>query len=69
VISEADLDRLDVLCSLYGIGLVIFELVPATPKFQMKLKAQRLEPDKFYLNDIARRLSEVNPKQFDKLFV
>jgi hypothetical protein len=67
-IGETDLDRLDALCSLYGIGLVLFEPKPEAPNFQMKLKAQRLEPDMFYVNDFARRLLEADRDEFDRLF-
>lgn len=67
-ISANDLDRLDALCSLYGMGLVIFELSPESPNFQMKLKPQRFEPDIFYVNDFARRLLETNRHDFDRLF-
>jgi hypothetical protein len=41
-IGTNDFDRLDALCTLYGIGLVLFEPHPDAPNFQMKLKAQRL---------------------------
>lgn len=67
-IGENDLDRLDALCTLYGMGLILFEPRPEVPNFQMKLKAQRLEPDMFYVNDFTRRLLESNRKEFDRLF-
>jgi hypothetical protein len=67
-IGTNDLDRLDALCTLYGIGLVLFEPEPSAPNFQMKLKAQRLEPDVFYVNDFARRLLAANRTEFDRLF-
>ncbi len=67
-INENDLDRLDALCSLYGMGLVIFDLNPDAPNFVTKLKPQRLEPDMFYVNDFARRLLDANRNEFDRLF-
>ncbi|HEX2632527.1 MAG TPA: hypothetical protein VHM22_06950, partial [Bradyrhizobium sp.] len=67
-INESDLDRLEALCSLYGMGLVIFEINPDAPNFSIKLKPQRLEPDMFYVNDFARRLLEANRHEFDRLF-
>jgi hypothetical protein len=67
-IGENDLDRLDALCTLYGMGLILFELDPEAPNFQMKLKAQRVEPDMFYVNDFTRRLLEINRSEFDRLF-
>lgn len=67
-ISKNDLDRLDALCSLYGMGLVLFELNHDAPNFQMKLRPQRLEPDIYYVNDFARRLLEISQADFDRLF-
>src|SRR6185503_5563154 len=67
-ISKNDLNRLDALCVLYGMGLVLFALHPDDPKFQMILRAQRLEPDSFFLNDFARRLRETNESEFNRLF-
>jgi hypothetical protein len=67
-INKTDLDRLEALCSLYGMGLVLFELNPEAPNFRMALKAQRLEPDMFYLNDFARRLLDQKQEDFDRLF-
>jgi hypothetical protein len=63
-----EIDRLDALCSPCGIGLVLFERKPEAPNFQMKLKAQRFEPDMFYLNEFARRILEINRDQFNRLF-
>jgi hypothetical protein len=67
-ISKNDLDRLDALCSLYGMGLVLFELNHDAPNFQMKLRPQRLEPDIYYVNDFARRLLEISQADFERLF-
>jgi hypothetical protein len=63
-----DLERLESLCSLYGMGMVVFELDPETPNFQMRMQPQRFEPDMFYVNDFARRLLEMNQKEFNRLF-
>lgn len=67
-ISENDQDRLDALCSLYGMGFILFDLKPEFPNFRMIINAQRLEPDMFYVNEFARRLLEANRKEFDRLF-
>ena len=67
-IGTNDFDRLDALCTLYGIGLILFDPRPDAPNFQMKLKAQRLEPDVFYVNDFARRLLDANQPEFNRLF-
>ena len=54
-----DLARLDALCMLYGIGLVHFN--PASPKdpnFDIQVRAQRHEPDMFYLNKCMAMIEE-----------
>ena len=49
--SEEDLDRLDSLCQIFGIGLVTFDTTkPATPDFRIRVSASRHEPDLFYTN-------------------
>jgi len=46
-----ELARIDSLCYLYGIGLVLFNCTdPATPNYQIKHRAQRSTPDIFYIN-------------------
>lgn len=46
-ISEEDLGRLEALCMLFGIGLVIFDLNPSSPNFKIRMRAQRFSPDMF----------------------
>jgi len=49
--SDEDLDRLDSLCQIFGIGLVTFDAnSPATPDFRIMTRAARHEPDLFYTN-------------------
>jgi len=49
--SEEDLDRLDSLCQIFGIGLVTFDIAkPSAPDFRIKVSASRHEPDLFYTN-------------------
>lgn len=49
--SEEDLDRLDSLCQIFGIGLVTFDATkPASPDFRIMMRAARHEPDLFYTN-------------------
>lgn len=67
-IVKNDLDRLDALCSLYGIGLVLFDGKPEAASFTVKVKARRLEPDTFYMNEFARRIRAIDTEQFNKLF-
>lgn len=49
--SDEDLDRLDSLCQIFGIGLVTFDAgKPATPDFRIMVRPARHEPDLFYTN-------------------
>lgn len=49
--NKADLDRLDSLCLLFGIGLVLFDAYsPDNPEFLIKTRALTHKPDMFYLN-------------------
>jgi hypothetical protein len=49
--TEEDLDRLDSLCLIFGIGLVTFDPTsPASPNFDIVTRAARHEPDLFYTN-------------------
>jgi hypothetical protein len=49
--SDEDLDRLDSLCQIFGIGLVTFDTTaPSSPDFRVMARAARHEPDLFYTN-------------------
>lgn len=49
--NKSDLDRLDSLCLLFGIGLVVFNVEdPDNPDFLIKTRALTHKPDMFYLN-------------------
>ncbi|MEW6358005.1 MAG: hypothetical protein AB1696_16850 [Planctomycetota bacterium] len=49
--SEADIARLDALCRLYGIGLILFDAEkPKDPGFEIRVRATKHEPDMFYVN-------------------
>jgi hypothetical protein len=63
-----DLERLQALCTLFGMGLVLFKLNPADPQFEKRVAARKFEPDMFYVNDFARRLQQTDRHTFDKLF-
>ena len=46
-----DIARLDSLCQVFGIGLVLFDAnKPKDPNFTIRVRARRLEPDLFYTN-------------------
>ncbi|MCC7303460.1 MAG: hypothetical protein IT233_12545 [Bacteroidia bacterium] len=49
--SPEDVDRLDVLSQLFGIGLVLFDSSsPDSPRFEIRCRAVKSEPDMFYVN-------------------
>jgi hypothetical protein len=67
-ISEEDYSRLEALCMLFGIGLVLFETNPDEPEFNIRVRAQRYPPDMFYVNEIAERIYQMDPATFNQLF-
>jgi hypothetical protein len=49
--SEADLGRIDALCRIFGIGLILFDAVaPRKPDFQIRVRAAKHDPDMFYVD-------------------
>ncbi len=67
-ISEEDYSRLEALCMLFGIGLVLFTLDAKQPEFTIRIRAQRFLPDMFYVNEFADRLYQLDPSVFNQLF-
>jgi hypothetical protein len=67
-VSEEDLARLQALCMLFGMGLVVFDVDPKTPNFEPLLRAQKFSPDMFYVNEFARRLHQHDATLYEKLF-
>lgn len=67
-LSAEDLQRTESLCMLYGIGLVLFDLDPAKPGYQIRVRAQRFSPDMFYVNDFAHTLRRLDERAFNMLF-
>jgi hypothetical protein len=67
-ISEENSSRLEALCMLYGIGLVLFEPNPKDPGFAIRVRAQRIAPDMFYVNEFAERIFQIDPGMFNQLF-
>jgi len=63
-----DHDRLESLCMLFGVGMVLFELNPKGPHFVIRVRARRFYPDMFYVNEFAERLKAANPELFKRLF-
>ncbi len=67
-IPQDDLSRLESLCMLFGVGLVLFSLSPKDPKFRIRMRAQRFSADMFFVNELADRLRSQDPETFEKLF-
>jgi hypothetical protein len=57
--SEGDVARLDALCRIFGIGLILFDATsPAKPDFQIRVRAAKHEPDMFYVNKNMKLVEE-----------
>jgi len=67
-ISEEDYSRLEALCMLFGIGLVLFDTNLEDPSFRIRVRAQRFSPDMFYVNEFAERMYQIDAATFNKLF-
>jgi hypothetical protein len=67
-LSDADQSRLEALCMLFGVGLVLFDLNKEAPNFAIRMRAQRFTPDMFYVNEFADRLKTHDKKLFEALF-
>ena len=67
-IAPGELEKLESLCVLFGVGLVLFDLDPKDPAFEIRTRAQRFSPDMFYVNEFADRLKEHDTDLFEKLF-
>lgn len=63
-----DQDRLEALCILFGIGLILFDLNPLDPNFRIRVRAQRYSPDMFYVNEFADKLYNTRKDVFNTLF-
>ncbi len=66
--NEADKERLEALCLLFGVGLVLFDLDIAAPAFEIRVRAQRHVPDMFYVNTFAEQLKQSARATFNALF-
>ena len=62
--SEEDESRLESLCLLFGVGLVLFDPYAADPVFHIRVRAQRFSPDMFYVNEFASRLHWLDAAKF-----
>lgn len=67
-LTEEDQSRLESLCMLFGVGLVLFTLNKEAPQFSIRVRAQRFSPDMFYVNEFADRLKHHDADIFEDLF-
>jgi hypothetical protein len=67
-LTEEDQSRLESLCMLFGVGLVLFDLDKDAPQFSIRVRAQRFSPDMFYVNEFADRLKQLDAETFENLF-
>ena len=67
-ISADDRDRVEALCTVFGLGLVTFKLEPDNPDFRLVTRALLAQPDMAYVNQMAQRLNAYDNKAFDRLF-
>ena len=67
-LTEEDQSRLESLCMLFGVGLVLFDVDKTNPRFSIRVRAQRFSPDMFYVNEFAERLKLYDAMVFEELF-
>jgi len=57
--QKEDIARLDALCVLSGIGLILFDATNVQlPEFQIRVRAAKHEPDAFYVNSYLKRIAD-----------
>ncbi len=57
--SQDEIARLDSLCQLFGIGLVLFDVEnPNTPDFIIRVRPNKHEPDFFYTNKYMSKIEK-----------
>jgi len=50
-----EIDRLDSLCQVFGIGLILFDVASVKdPKFDIRVRPRKQEPDLYYVNKYMR---------------
>jgi hypothetical protein len=66
--GDEDKARIESLCILFGVGFVLFKPNPKNPQFSIRVRAQRFNPDMFFVNQFAEQLFKVRGDLFAKLF-
>lgn len=58
--DKEDVERLDALCRIVGVGLVLFDSSkPDNPDWQIRTRAVRYDPDMFYVNRNMKLIPEL----------
>lgn len=59
VAQPEDVGRLDALCTIFGIGLILFDATqPDNPAFIIRVRAAKHEPDAFYVNQNIKLIAD-----------
>jgi len=57
--SQDDISKMDALCLIFGIGLVLFDNSnPNDPQFEIRVRPLRHEPDMFYVNKYMKMIEK-----------
>lgn len=66
--SSDDMSRLKSLCSIHGVGLVVFTLDKDLPDYSVVVLPAIASPDMFYVNNMLDRLKNSEPHLLNRLF-
>jgi len=66
--TSDDMSRLKSLCSIHGVGLVVFTLDKQQPDYTVVVLPALASPDMFYVNSMLDRLKLSEPKLLNRLF-
>ena len=59
VAQPEDVGRLDALCTIFGVGLILFDATrPDNPAFIIRVRAAKHEPDAFYVNQNIKLIAD-----------
>jgi hypothetical protein len=57
--DDDDVSRIESLCMIFGIGLILFDsTAPTEPQWEIKTRPVKTDPDYFYLNQNAEKIKE-----------
>ncbi|MFC7535918.1 hypothetical protein ACFQPG_00885 [Sphingomonas sp. GCM10030256] len=66
--TSDDMNRLTSLCSIHGVGLVVFNLDVELPDYTVVVLPAVASPDMFYVNTMLDRLKASEPRLLNRLF-